>query len=382
MKWIVLFSLLTLCNCSGKQDKVKEATQRDFTIIEDRLYLPVSIDGRPSIQLLFDTGTAVGCLISETLAREYSDTIPSGTDLGSFDVEEITIHGFPLGTQTIHHIPEEGIGVVAPSNATDRRIWCFDMDNEKFSIHQNDTLPEGALVYPIIFASYQGTRIMPFVNIPLTIRSGADTIKTDYLYMLDTGTPYGFCMTDPPQEFEAFVSGIQHWEIEDMLSLRIPSRRLSDFSVDIDFAGIPFKNVRCAFDTGSRSYANEYRNYLPASSKPVVGTLGMRILKCFNMILDLKNARLILTPTNRKFASKPPNRTGFWTDSFGAVTRIRRNDQAYEQGLRLGDTVISVNGIIWRNIPKSSRDSIGAQTQKPTVWEIKGSDGPQKIVID
>lgn len=196
MKWIVLILLITLCNCSRRQVNASEPSKPDFTIRADRLYLPVSIDGHPLIELLFDTGTLVGCLISATAAGEYTDSIQPRNDLASFNGSEIEIHGLPLGTRTIHYVPETGIALIAPSYATDTRIWCFDMDNEKFSIRETDTLPAGALVFPLVFASYRSDRrLMPFVNIPMTIRSGKDSIKTDYGYTISL-----FRSTEPSGE--------------------------------------------------------------------------------------------------------------------------------------------------------------------------------------
>ena len=84
--------------------------------------------------------------------------------------------------------------------------------------------------------------------------------------------------------------------------------------------------------------------------------------------------RLCLRP------SKPVNRTGFWCDSQGVVTRIRTNDAAYGQGLRLKDTVMTVDGIRWTDIPEEKREDIYS-TEERTVWEIRSADGTKKIII-
>ena len=342
--------------------------------------------------MLFDTGCLVGCMLPQSLAENYADSLTvtqPGAVVSHIAVKDISLGGQSLNDNRIYHVPDEEFNVVgpvdlpcviAPAYATEERIWCFDFDNRMFSIRETDTLPENAIVYPLLFAKYKDRKIAPFVNIPMTLSYGDRSLSTDYVYLLDTGTPYGFCITDPPAELEDFVSRIPHWKIEDRFSAEIPDRQHLDFEVDIDMPPFVLPDVRCDFDTGLRSFAEEFKNFLPGIGKPIVGTLGMRILKHFNMILDFRNDRLILTPAQRTYPSKPVNRTGFWCDSQGVVTRIRTNDAAYGQGLRLKDTVMTVNGIRWTDIPEEKREDIYS-TEERTVWEIRSAEGTKKIII-
>lgn len=121
-------------------------------------------------------------------------------------------------------------------------------------------------------------------------------------------------------------------------------------------------------------------NYITGIDKPIVGTIGMRLLKHFNMILDLKNDRLILTPARSTYPSKPMNRVGFWCDSKGVVTRIRTNDTAYGQGLRLGDRIVAVDGILWNDIPKKRQNGLYSCTEHH-IWKIESKEGTKDIVI-
>ena len=391
-----LYPLLLLqfvvVSCSSHGQTPPAADNTNLRIDQDRIITPVVINATDTLEMLFDTGCLVGCMLPQSLAENYADSLTvtqPGAVVSHIAVKDISLGGQSLNDNRIYHVPDEEFDVVgpvdlpcviAPAYATEERIWCFDFDNRMFSIRETDTLPENAIVYPLLFAKYKDRKFAPFSNIPLSLSYVYRSLSTDYVYLLDTGTPYGFCITDPPAELEDFVSRIPHWKIEDRFSAEIPDRQHLDFEVDIDMPPFVLPDVRCDFDTGLRSFAEEFKNFLPGIGKPIVGTLGMRILKHFNMILDFRNDRLILTPAQRTYPSKPVNRTGFWCDSQGVVTRIRTNDAAYGQGLRLKDTVMTVDGIRWTDIPEEKREDIYS-TEERTVWEIRSADGTKKIII-
>ena len=391
-----LYPLLLLqfvvVSCSSHGQTPPAADNTNLRIDQDRIITPVVINATDTLEMLFDTGCLVGCMLPQSLAENYADSLTvtqPGAVVSHIAVKDISLGGQSLNDNRIYHVPDEEFDVVgpvdlpcviAPAYATEERIWCFDFDNRMFSIRETDTLPENAMFIHCSLRSIKDRKIAPFVNIPMTLSYGDRSLSTDYVYLLDTGTPYGFCITDPPAELEDFVSRIPHWKIEDRFSAEIPDRQHLDFEVDIDMPPFVLPDVRCDFDTGLRSFAEEFKNFLPGIGKPIVGTLGMRILKHFNMILDFRNDRLILTPAQRTYPSKPVNRTGFWCDSQGVVTRIRTNDAAYGQGLRLKDTVMTVDGIRWTDIPEEKREDIYS-TEERTVWEIRSADGTKKIII-
>lgn len=380
--YLLLIVQFATVSCSSGGQTLPTAADTNLRIDKDVIFTSVTINATDTLEMVFDTGCMVPCLAPQSLAARYADSLTvmqPGTGMPSIEVGDISLGGRSLNSNRIHYTPRLTDAMIAPAYATEERIWCFDFDNLQFSIRETDTLPENAIVYPLLFATYQHRRIAPFVNIPMTLSCGDRALHTDYVYMLDTGTPYGFAITDPPAELADFVSHIPHWKIEDRFCAEIPGRELLDFEVDIDLSSSVLPHVRNVFDTGLRSISKEFRSYLPGIGKPIAGTLGMRLLKHFNMILDFKNARLILTPSQRTFPSKSANRLGFWCDSEGVVTRIRTNDAAYGQGLRLGDTVMAVDGIRWSDLSEQQREDIYA-TEGHSV-EIRSAEGTKEIII-
>ncbi|MEG2612523.1 MAG: hypothetical protein RR971_03415 [Alistipes sp.] len=379
--FIVQFGIAA-CSSQGQTQPITRNT--NLRIHYDIMYTPVIINSTDTIELLFDTGCLVGCLLPQSLARNYADTMVNNGWLQS--ASKIKVNSIELGTQSlnsniINSVPVDMEGLIAPIYAEEKRIWCFDFDNQIFSIRDCDTLPKGALVYPLQFAKYKDKKLAPFVNLPMTIKNGCDSLQTDYIYLFDTGTPSGFAITDPPKELSDFVSAIPHWQIEDSYCLQLPDRELREFEVDINLASNILPNTECVFDTSLRSVSKEFKAYLPNITKPIVGTLGMRILKHFNIILDFKNNRLILTPAQHIYPSKPSNQTGFWCNQKGVIIRIRKNDKAYQQGIRLGDTVLTVNGVQWINISDKETESLYSAPER-SIWEINSKVGKRKITYN
>lgn len=380
---IILVVQFAVLSCSSNEQAQQTADNTNLRIYHDGIYTPVVINAADTLEMLFDTGCLVGCLLPRSLAANYTDAsavAESGTGVSKIDVESISLGGQSLNSNKIYHVPGKIEAIIAPVYATERRIWCFDFDNRIFSICETDTLPENAIVYPLVFAKKGNRKLAPFVNIPMTLSYNDKSLSTDYLYLLDTGTPYGFAITDPTPELEDFVLHIPHWKIEDSFSTKIPDRKLYDFEVDIEIPSATLSHIRSVFDTGLRSFSGEFRSYLSGIDKPIAGTIGMRLLKHFNMILDLKNDRLILTPAQTIYPSKPMNKAGFWCDSKGVVTRIRTNDAAYAQGLRLGDRVVTVDGTRWEDISEERQNELYSM-EGHRVWKIESAGGTKDIVI-
>ena len=380
---LLMVGLFAVHSCSSYGQAQPTADNGNLRIDYDRIYTPVIINSADTLEMFFDTGCLVGCLLPRSLATNYADSLSvaqSGVSVPKVEVGDILLGGKSLNSNSVSYVSAEIEPMIAPVYAKDNRIWCFDFDNRQFSICETDTLPENAIVFPLLFAKYKGKKLAPFVNIPMSLFCGDATLSADYLYLLDTGTPCGFAITDPTRELEDFVSRIPHWKIEDKLCAEIPNRRLLDFEVDVEMLSRSFTHIRSVFDTGAKSISGEFKNFLRGVDKPIVGTIGMRLLKHFNMILDLKNDRLILTPAHSTFPSKPMNRVGFWCDSKGEVNRIRTNDTAYGRGLRLGNRIVTVDGIRWNDLSKEQQEELYS-IEKQRVWTIESVEGTKEFVF-
>ena len=75
-------------------------------------------------------------------------------------------------------------GIICPQYAIDRRIWEINMTNSYIRIHERDTVPPGAAIFPMRIESgrYLYTRF------PVTVIRGRDTLKTDREILIDYGS--------------------------------------------------------------------------------------------------------------------------------------------------------------------------------------------------
>ena len=217
--YLLLAAQFGVLSCSSNGEPQQTANNTNLRIDQDRIFTPVIINAADTLDMLFDTGCLVGCLVPQSTAANYTDSstiAESGSGISKIEVEDISLGGQSQNSKSIFHVPSEIGATIAPVYAKEKRIWCFDFDNHIFSIQETDTMPENAIVYPLLFAKHGDRKIAPFVNIPMTLSYGKDSLSTDYLYLLDTGTPYGFAITDPTPELEDFVSHIPHWKIEEL----------------------------------------------------------------------------------------------------------------------------------------------------------------------
>lgn len=172
-------------SCSSNEKPQQIADNTNLRIDQDRIFTPVIINAADTLDMLFDTGCMVGCLLPQSLAANYTDTstvAQSGTGVSKIKVKNISLGGQSLNSNNIYHVPGKIEAMIAPVYSTEKRIWCFDFDNRIFSICETDTLPENAIVYPLLFAKYGERKLAPFVNIPMTLSYKDNTLSTDYIY--------------------------------------------------------------------------------------------------------------------------------------------------------------------------------------------------------
>ena len=214
------------------------------------------------LQVRFDTGCLLGCILSDSDARSLS-TVMYQSERDSRTkyllVDSISIAGTAYGTDTIYTSVSRSRSILAPHYTDEDRIWHIDLDAGVMRIDTDESVPEKALIYALDFAYKQNKKLAPMVHLPIDYTFGSDSLKTDYYYLLDTGTPYGVAITDPPSELLQFVSSISHSVYEDTWSVHNPSRLVSQFQPDVHLGNQSLQGVYCLVDTKVRSVEDTTR---------------------------------------------------------------------------------------------------------------------------
>lgn len=356
---VLMLSTSFSCKENGQQHDAI-ASQNNLFLNNDMLFSELQVN-EVKLQVRFDTGCLLGCILSDSDARSLS-TVMYQSERDSRTkyllVDSISIAGTAYGTDTIYTSVSRSRSILAPHYTDEDRIWHIDLDAGMMRIDTDESVPEKALIYALDFAYKQNKKLAPMVHLPIDFTFGSDTLKTDYYYLLDTGTPYGVAITDPPSELLQFVSSISHSVYEDTWSVHNPSRLVFQFQPDVHLGNQSLQGVYCLVDTKVRSVEDEFGKIFNHPGRAIVGTLGMGILKHFNFTLDFKNSRLILIPNHTVFPDNPSFRRDFLCDKSGRVKKIRRDGDAWHKGLRVGDEIKAINGIPFSGMPFEFADSL------------------------
>jgi hypothetical protein len=367
-----ILSFLFILGCSSASPVDNEHFP-NISIKEDVLTLDGKIDSS-LVSFMFDSGCLVGCLIPDSTSNRILPfrEINYFNGIGNTQVDSIFVCGFPYNSVDVNIINSKFKPQIAPNYAFDTRIWHFNLDSLSLRIDDDSGAIDDAIIIPIKFTERKGKKNAPIVNIPIVFSQNGVSIETDYYYLLDTGTPYGFAMTDPTKEILSFVDAIDARNYIDEYSLKKSTRKIVQFEIDFKFFDMTIPNLTCEIDTGLISFDSEFGNKFPHGDKPVVGTIGMRFLKFFNFDMDLQNKRLILRRNSCKFPSKAYNMNQFWCTDSGVVRRIGIESIAYKNGLHIGDKIEMLNRKRIADMPLEERDSLISMSQR---LELCLSDG-------
>ena len=360
MNFFTIIAVILLTFSCSSNTNFYSCIDNNISIKNDVLYLNGKID-TSCVKLTFDTGCLIGCLIPDSTALRI---IPDKMVNSEFDeirvirVDSISICKNIYGSNNVNVIRGFFSPQIAPIYESDDRIWHLNLDSMRLSIDYTPSDYQDKLVFPIVFTERKGKKNAPMVNIPITYSQNGITIETNYYYLLDTGTPYGCVMTDPPVEMKEFVDRIKHISLKDEMSAKIKNRIIEQFELNFGISDMLVNGVLCEFDTAIRSFDLEFGKKFEHVGKPLVGTIGMRFLKHFNFDIDLQNQLLVLSPNKSVFPSKPHNKNGFWCNKDGVVRRIEVDGIAYQNGLRIGDTITLLDNNPFVFFTQGIRDSI------------------------
>lgn len=368
MKRLLFFTSVLVCACSsGNQSTATDASMTDsatvdisnFEIKNDVISMNTTINGTDTINAIFDTGALLYYSLNKS---DYDRLFPDyqrKNSMEMFDstrVNSINIVGFDyLGKEIISVNFESLFG---PRYEVDYRMWSMDMENRVLSINDSIDDSQYPLIYKLFFHKRGDKRIAPFVNIPISFTNGKDSINTDWCYLLDTGTPFSFEMTDPTDNFIDFADNSNpHKEIDIWMSDKMKDKKMT-FTADYSLDGSEYQHNDMKIDiyTGVRSIRSEFRNIEKINGgKRVVGTIGTQFLKNYNFVIDLKNERLLLKPVKTNFPSLPIVRNDFRVDK---NNKVYKKKYGAETNVSLNDSVVSANGKAWVDYSKREQDSL------------------------
>lgn len=375
MKVIFMFcALLTAasfpcCKGSGRRADPQEVvwTNQNMRMVNHITRVGVLLNDSIDVELLFDTGSRVGTILNENVFTEYlgyTDYDPAKSNYW-LEAPNIKVGNTHLNQKLVYSAPGPQPyenGILCPNYKTDTRTWEVNYEKGLIAIYDSCPVPEGAHVIPLRRNKRNDQLLITF---PMTFICGEHVLETEYNYWFDTGCIPGFVISEPPSELVDFTANIPNVEF-----IQFSPRQTKDSPkplerhFTIDQVIIP--GLDTLYDIRARiSQSARYIIGAPQKGEEhIVGMLGARILENFNLLIDLKNNRLVLTRHNRKFTSDSPAGSAIgmyltvFPDGSRRVVRLEIGGPAQNAGIELGDRVLNLNQFSEEEISQPLYDSI------------------------
>jgi hypothetical protein len=368
-----LVILFLACSCAGNQPAQLTVEEQypnrlyfSINSSTNKIIVPVHLNDSIVANLMFDTGVAAGLILDSTFFFTYCPlphvqpvkfqadfslvgTILSGLTYHINTLAKIgqTIERYDslsvLNLQKVlNNIPVNGIFSIPTTDTS--HVWELNFENNYLEIHpaEDFQLPAACILSPIVEAYHEKY----CMQIPLQLIYGNDTLQTDGVYIIDTGNFYNDVILTPPAEAIDFLNGYDN---------------------DIWFAfgknGIQRNIVQAiAWNDFAIDTLHLYTFYQREGFR----NIGINFLKRFNVFFDLRKRQIGLQPI--KYArlaqfsevfhysidSRPTQAGNYRINSMGDY----KTNYYRTAGLQVGDEIVSVNGIPYKNYKKTMHGEI------------------------
>ena len=301
---LALTIILLTAGCAGNTSSTGNSTatthESNFILTDEgRIHVKTQVDTL-TLTLIFDSGGA-GEMTRETACARLLNAVATEGLHRKNRIDSASIGGqntgntyaWCLSPNSDQDIFPGSDGIICPQYAIDRRIWEINMTNSYIRIHERDTVPPGAAIFPMRIESgrYLYTRF------PVTVIRGRDTLKTDREILIDYGSTSALWfehspLHSDPAVMEFFTSSPQpqavgkEWceEYTLMADKIILHGGMGTLTSSTDSLKI------------SLTVLNEEYYHEESVLKYPAAIMGIGILRHWNVMLDLKNKRLILFP--------------------------------------------------------------------------------------
>jgi PDZ domain-containing protein/aspartyl protease len=330
----------------------QEVTRIPFLLNNDHIIIKLSINDSPEMNFMFDSG-AGGILIN----KNFSDSI------GLEAVNERLNTG-AVGTHTVSILKGNTIKI------GDTQISNINMMRDEHDFEELDTGEEiaGIIGFHILSRfvvkidygtselifynrsnySYHGDGfVMPIVltyNLPLvisTIKINNDT-EFEGFFLVDTGARSDLIISSPTVDKYNMIDAVgDHYVLKTEVGSSGKKAKIMYGKVKgLTFADNQFANVPTILSQAESGVL---------SFEGIDGIIGNRILKRFNVIFDYPRSLIYLEPNanmNRRYSLNVSGFSVFFKEGKPYVKNVIERSPASRAGLKNGDEIVAIEGII------------------------------------
>ena len=316
-----------------------------MTLVNNHMYVPVSLNGKGPFDLVFDTGGSN--IITPTVAAELG-VKPTGAlqgggvgsqtqDVGVVKIDRMTIGETFLDNQTFAVIGLESFGQIEGKPIIG--IFGYEVF-KRFVVDTDYEHNKVTLISPAAYA-YKGSGVrVPFVmqDTNPAVQGSIDGIAGTFT--LDTGSRNSLDLLSPfvaqhdlVKKYGAKIEGVAGWGVGG------PARAFFARAHKLSFGAIsvddPVVNLS---EQKKGAYSDKY----------LAGNIGAGVLKRFNIVWNYPHQEIYFEKNALYDQPDTFDRAGFWanigSDGFDVID-VYAGAPAAEAGLKIGDHILGVDGL-------------------------------------
>ena len=336
---VVLATFLIGCSRNANTSQTASVNQGNLRFEKNRLIVSAMLADSTSIELEFDSGCINGYanIDSATLERTSKPQTRPNTS------QQIALQVDGRNLSYKYFINQHTRPLIGLNCKDSLRRWAINLSQNRLDIIPDDSLVNTDKYCAIPIRIKYG--LLPIAELPITFYKNGRAYSFKRSFLVDTGTPMAFCITDPDDELMAFVNYIPHCQYDDalteMFNRQGHAREHIKFILDsVAVQSFVVERASCNIDVGVRSTRKEFGD-------DVIGTIGMGILKNFDMVFDYRDSQLLIAPhgIEMPYYEQAEGGLGFTYSKSLQVSFVQRGHNAHKAGLRQGDKIVTINDI-------------------------------------
>ena len=382
---LILLLAISQSSCDAGNKINEKHIPFEFSEEAPRLLIPVTLQDSIPAKLFFDTGWGIPALDS-TLVYQYPSLVPK--DIPSREYEfgvawnptyttKRTLYSDPeletlklkLGENPMHFgywgvcnyrklfNENEADGVTGIPSADSTKVWGLNFENNYITIQEADSfkMPKGYMQFPMKVVTHPAVAMTIYVNLPLKVQtSDGDTVTIHRDFFVDTGAWNDIILMSEASELAFFDNK------KDAVWIATPYNGLYTRNHEVKVSLEEYE------DDSFRVTTYDHKHKTTVSSRYLI---GLNFLKHFNVYFDFQRKVMGLKPIPNfeRIIDKHARRyhMGFNIEIINKQQRFivetiadNKENNYYTAGLRVGDEIISANGILWKDLTPEQKETL------------------------
>ena len=380
---LILLLMLSHISCNASNKENEKHIPFEFSDEIPNLLIPVTLQNSIPAKLVFDTGWGIPTLDSTWVSQYPSLTpkdIPSreyelGVAWNPASVRKATLYFDPhfeflklkLGENSMKFDywrignfrqllgVNDADGITGIPSADSTKVWGFNFEDNYITIQEADSfeMPKGYMQFPMKVVTYPAVGMTIHVNLPLKVQtSDGDTVTIHRDFFVDTGAWDDIILTSEAPELAFFDNK------KDAVWIATPYNGLYTRNHEIKVSLGEYEDDSFRVTTYDHK-SNVSGRYL----------IGLNFLKHFNVYFDFQRKVLGLKPIPNfeRIIDKHARRyhMGFNIEIITKQQRFivetiadNKENTYYTAGLRVGDEIISANGILLEDLTPEQKETV------------------------